>query len=125
MQPALGSGDLRAVADTPSVDRLHGGWRSPAPSSKEVSACSGGGRLTTAWQEWPGIRHDKRRSLPDGPVPPAKLGFGRCYTSPQYMLVSSGWLGGGSWGGPWGTAVVGVAGFVDRLFGVCSTPSDR
>jgi hypothetical protein len=33
----------------------------------------------------------------------------------------------GRWqlGGPWGTAVVSVARFVDRLFGVSATPSDR
>jgi hypothetical protein len=89
-----------------------------------------GGGLTTAWQRGPSasrlaIHADKCRSLPDSTVPPAEMGFGRFYTSPQYMLVLSRWLGGGSWGRSWGAVVVSVARFVDRLFGACSTPSDR
>jgi hypothetical protein len=53
----------------------------------------------------------ERRSLPDSTVPTAEMGFGRCYTSPQYMLVLSRWLGGGSWGGLWGAVVASVTRF--------------
>lgn len=54
---------------------------------------------------------DKCGSPPDSTVPTEDTGFGRCDTSPQYMLVLSRWRGGGSWGGPWGAVVASVTRF--------------